>query len=94
MYHPAREAHHYHNFKKLYFDFRPLLGKVHGEEKENVMFLISDIKEEGPFTALGFFNIECSTLTSLVSTILTYLIVLVQFQPTAPCDYSEPSRST
>ena len=54
------------------------------EEKEKALILICEIKEEGPFTAMGFFNIERSTLTSLVSTILTYLIVLVQFQPDNP----------
>ena len=43
--------------------------------------LICKLEAEGPFTALGFFEIERSTLTSLVSTIVTYLVVIVQFVP-------------
>ena len=38
------------------------------------------VELEEPFTALGFFNIERSTLTSLLSTILTYLIIILQFE--------------
>ena len=66
--------------------FRPLLDKDDRKDKEMVLYLISEINQEGPFTALGFFSVELSTLTSLVSTILTYLIVLVQFQPPASAD--------
>ena len=44
---------------------------------------MSEIDREQPFTALEFFNVERSTLTSLVGTVLTYLIVLVQFQQSA-----------
>lgn len=47
-------------------------------KKEHILHIISEL--ECPFSALGFFNIERSTLTSLVSTILTYLIILVQFE--------------
>ena len=42
--------------------------------------LKSDLKRTGPVSACGMFNIERSTLTSMVSTALTYLIVLVQFK--------------
>ena len=43
--------------------------------------VISQIELEAPFTALGFFNIELSTMTSIISTVLTYIIVLVQSKP-------------
>ena len=39
-----------------------------------------EIESLGPLTGLGFFNIEKSTLTSMVSTALTYIIILVQFK--------------
>ena len=42
--------------------------------------LKSDLKRTGPVSACGMFNIERSTLTSMVSTALTYLIILVQFK--------------
>ena len=67
------------SFKKL-FNSRPLLDWIDRDEKEKVLYLIIEIKEEEPFTALGFFRIERSTLTTILLTILTYLIVLVQFQ--------------
>ena len=47
--------------------------------KTEAMLMIYEIDREQPFHALGFFYVERSTLTSLVGTILTYLIVLVQF---------------
>ena len=50
------------------------------QASREAMYLMFEIDREQPFTALGFFNIERSTLTSLVGTILTYLIVLVQFE--------------
>ena len=58
-----------------------MLDQYDRKEKEKVLYLIFEINQEGPFTALGLFSIELSTLTSLFSTILTYLIVLVQFNP-------------
>ncbi len=35
----------------------------------------------GPVTGAGFFAVEKSTLTAMVSTLLTYFIILIQFQP-------------
>ena len=37
------------------------------------------IEAETPFTAYGFFTIEHSTLTSIGLGILTYLVILIQF---------------
>ena len=37
------------------------------------------VKVQTPFTAGGLFNVERSTLTTIVGTTLTYLIILVQF---------------
>jgi len=44
------------------------------------MDTIHQIETEKPFSALGFFTVERSTLTSLLATIITYLIILKQFE--------------
>ena len=43
--------------------------------------IIHLIELEPPFTALGFFDVQQSTLTAMASSILSYLIILVQFNP-------------
>ena len=45
--------------------------------------LICQIENESPFDAMGFFKIELSTFTSIISTFMTYLIILVQFKDSA-----------
>ena len=54
--------------------------------------LIAEIEAETPFTALGFYSIEKSTLTSLLSTIVTYLIIVIQFKQSQ--DSSDTSSSS
>ena len=54
--------------------------------------LIAEIEAETPFTALGFYSIEKSTLTSLLSTIVTYLIIVIQFKQSE--DSSDTSSSS
>ena len=48
---------------------------------ENLQYrnLIENIKEEEPFSALGFFNVDKTSVTALLGTIITYNIILVQF---------------
>ena len=48
-------------------------------KQPEIAVLFNETEAEGPFNALGFFEIEKSTLTSLTSTIVTYLLVMVQF---------------
>ena len=50
-----------------------------GEDKE-VAKLIKSLEKTGPLTGCGLFQIEWSTLTSMVSTSITYLIILIQFK--------------
>jgi hypothetical protein len=50
-----------------------------GEDKE-VAKLIKSLEKVGPLTGCGLFKIQRSTLTSMVSTSITYLIILVQFK--------------
>ena len=47
-------------------------------ETSNLMLLV-DLKLEGPFTGLGFFTVDRTTLTAQLATTLTYFIILVQF---------------
>ena len=42
--------------------------------------LIRTIEEETPFSANGFFNIDRSILTAIAGAVLTYLIILIQFE--------------
>ena len=41
--------------------------------------LIQKIDQEGPFTAMDFFKVDKTTVTTACSTIITYLIILIQF---------------
>ena len=54
---------------------------VESEDKhtKSIKRLITKVCDEEPFTALGFFSIDRSMLTSMVANILTYLIILIQF---------------
>ena len=53
-------------------------------ERTHLKSLIRKIETESPFDALGFFTIELSTLTAILSTMLTYLIIMIQFAPDQP----------
>ena len=75
--------------------FSPHLeSQISSVEAAKVLHIIYNIKLEEPFTASGFFGIDLSTLTSLASTILTYLIVLVQFQPSSELGQTDSANST
>jgi hypothetical protein len=39
-----------------------------------------ELEATGPLSGLGFFTIERSTITAMVSTAVTYIIILVQFR--------------
>jgi hypothetical protein len=53
-----------------------------GEEnqKEELCQLIDLVKEAPQLSAMGLFDVKKSTLTSIFGTILTYLIITIQFQ--------------
>ena len=50
------------------------------EEEEDIQEVLDLIDEAEPITGCGMFGITRSTLTSMVSTSLTYLIILIQFK--------------
>ena len=54
------------------------------DDKEELDYYISELEAETPFSAWGFYSVEKTTLTSLLSTVITYLIIMIQFQPGTP----------
>ena len=50
------------------------------EDEEDVQEVMDLIGEAQPISGCGMFQITRSTLTSMVSTSLTYLIILIQFK--------------
>ena len=48
------------------------------QEAKEMLALIQRIEEQAPFSALGFFTVDRTTLMAEVGTILTYFVVLVQ----------------
>ena len=50
------------------------------DDKIEVENLIAEMEAETPFSAWGYYNIEKTTLTSLLSIIVTYIIILIQFK--------------
>ena len=50
-----------------------------GEDK-TIIKLIRSLEQAGPISPLGMFSIQRSTITSMISISVTYLIILVQFK--------------
>ena len=48
------------------------------ERRQMLKGLILDVESCKPFTALGFYTIDKSTLTATLGTVLTYCIILFQ----------------
>ena len=62
-----------------------MLLDCNDKHTKSIKRLISKVCDEEPFSAMGFFSIDQSMLTSLAATVLTYLIILIQFNaPTTP----------
>jgi hypothetical protein len=71
--------------------------RLEGTDQEKMLIedIISQIESETPFSAMGYFNIELSTMTSIISTVLTYIIILVQFNPSfTDANKLKPQNST
>ena len=49
-------------------------------DDEERRLLLRDIDNLKPISAYGLFSVERSTLTSMMSTSITYLIILIQFK--------------
>ena len=59
-----------------------LVSTVTDSEKEEIRNLIRNVEKTGPFSGLGYFEITKSTLVSMLSVSITYIIILVQFRQT------------
>ena len=78
-----------YEYIKQLWTFRLALEQNLVQQRDGLRDDMNDIGAEPPFQALGFFNISRSTLTSLLGTILTYLIVLVQFKQSSTDLFSD-----
>ena len=52
---------------------------IMADERIQLLSLVHIVEHQTPFSAGGLFNVEKSTLTTIVGTILSYLVILVQF---------------
>jgi hypothetical protein len=59
--------------------YRAAALKCKENEKEELYQLIGIVNETSPFSAMGLFEVNKKTLTSIFGTILTYLIITIQF---------------
>ncbi len=59
--------------------FRKEYEKTDDYHCGGLIILLSRMEEEGPLTAMDFFTVDKSTLCSIVGTVLTYLLILVQY---------------
>ena len=66
----------YGSFKSLVLRLR----QCGADKEEGIDVIIYIIEAEQPFTAYGFFNVDRSLLSSIFGTILTYLIILLQYK--------------
>jgi hypothetical protein len=60
-------------FRKHY----ELAGSIDSGE---LVILYLKINEEGALSGMGFFPVDKSTMCTMVGTILTYLLILVQYK--------------
>ncbi len=52
---------------------------INDETKEKLLnILIEELTSLQPFTALGFYSVDRSTLTATLGTVITYFIILYQ----------------
>ena len=54
--------------------------KLESGERKSLNILIMKIAREKPISGYGLFQMDRTTLTSMISVVLTYLIILIQFK--------------
>ena len=72
----------YRSYKKVKYDtlkMKTTRGKSR-EEIEEIEEMIVVIKDAEPISGCGMFEVTRSTLTSMLSISVTYLIILIQFK--------------
>ena len=58
--------------------FRICYADVPDKSNKKILSIISRLKEAGPLSAEGFYDVNKSLLVALTGTLLTYVIILVQ----------------
>ena len=66
-------------FTQTFSIARPLLLTATVYESKLISNLLCEINAIQHFNALGFFVVDLSTFTSIISTALTYLVIITQF---------------
>ena len=61
------------------YQFRKEYERVDSRMTQKYLMLIHKIDNEGAITAMDFFTVDKSLLTSVFSTVFTYTIILIQF---------------
>ena len=46
--------------------------------EKRILKLTHEVENAGPFTALGFYTVDKELLVSILGTVVTYFIVLIQ----------------
>ena len=69
----------YRSFKNIRF-FRLNNAKLTLEDRADIEEVMDIIDDAQPISGCGLFEITRSTLTSMISTSITYLIILIQFK--------------
>ena len=74
--------------------YRDTCEKDDGKAELAYLLMIQRVQDEGPMSAYGLFAVDVSMLTGQLATILTYLIILIQFNfcpPTSGVDDRLPN---
>ena len=69
----------YRSFKNIRF-FRLNNTKLTLEDRADIEEVMDIIDDAEPISGCGLFEITRSTLTNMISTSITYLIILIQFK--------------
>ena len=62
----------------LYFIRQRFLITDEAKVKDECTILLRELDDLEPFTACGFFNVDKGALVSVLSTVLTYFVILIQ----------------
>ena len=63
----------------MHIVFRSALrSTIDEKEKEECYLLLQELDDIEPFTACGYFTVDRTTIVSVLSTVLTYFVILFQ----------------
>ena len=53
---------------------------LENRKKEQLEIEVWSMDKEGTFNGLGMFEVTMSTMSTFLSTLMTYLVIMIQFQ--------------